>query len=191
MDRERKDGGAAPDGGGAGRARPARDGAQPAGDRVAPQGAGEPQARTAQGESRAPGAADSGRARGMNPAGEDDKGDAGAGGKGPGGTASGDAAPAGTGAAPADADALMDLYYDVSMEGVDLRRFLERLDAGEWGPVAPDVVVDFLRDLEAVILSNIDVKAMEGPHYAGRRMDVIEETQREFEELIARYLNRM
>lgn len=84
----------------------------------------------------------------------------------------------------------MDLYYEVSMEGVDLEQFLQRLDAGEWGPVEPEVVADFLRDLEAVILSNIEVKAMEGPHYAGRRLEVIEETQRQFEELIARYLSR-
>ncbi|HEY8487855.1 MAG TPA: hypothetical protein VIL38_02145, partial [Thermaerobacter sp.] len=101
--------------------------------------------------------------------------------------ADGSAERAGSGAIT-DAEALMDLYYEVSMEGVDLRRFLDRLDAGEWGPVDPQVVVDFLRDLEAVILSNVDVKAMEGPEYAGRRMEVIEETQREFEELVARYL---
>ncbi|ADU51492.1 hypothetical protein Tmar_1379 [Thermaerobacter marianensis DSM 12885] len=100
-------------------------------------------------------------------------------------------APADEGAGITDPDALMDLYYEVSMEGVDLRRFLDRLDAGEWGPVAPEAVVDFLRQLEAVILSNVEVKAMEGPHYAGRRAEVVEETQREFEELVARYLDRL
>ncbi|HEY8551928.1 MAG TPA: hypothetical protein VIL40_00545 [Thermaerobacter sp.] len=99
--------------------------------------------------------------------------------------------PADAGARITDPGALMDLYYEISMEGVDLRRFLDRLDAGEWGPVDPEVVVEFLRQLEAVILSNIEVKATEGPHYAGRRDEVIAETQREFEELITRYLNRM
>lgn len=98
--------------------------------------------------------------------------------------------PAAAGTRIADAGALMDLYYEVSMEGVDLRRFLDRLDAGEWGPVDPEVVVEFLRELQAVILSNIEVKATEGPHYAERRDEVIAETQREFEELIGRYLDR-
>ncbi|HEY8394429.1 MAG TPA: hypothetical protein VIK92_06510 [Thermaerobacter sp.] len=89
-----------------------------------------------------------------------------------------------------DARELLDKYYEVSMEGVDLRRFLDRLDAGEFGKVEPEVVVEFLRELEAVILSNIEIKAQEAPHYAQRREEVIQETQREFDELVARYLRK-
>lgn len=89
-----------------------------------------------------------------------------------------------------DARELLDKYYEVSMEGVDLRRFLDRLDAGEFGEVEPQVVVEFLRELEALILSNIETKAQEAPHYAERREQVIEETQREFDELVARYLRK-
>ena len=90
-----------------------------------------------------------------------------------------------------DAQGLMDKYYEVAMEGVDLKGFLQRLDAGEFGPVEPQAVVDFLRELEAMILSNIEVKAQEAPHYAERRLEVIEETRREFDELVARYLRRL
>ncbi|EKP95737.1 hypothetical protein [Thermaerobacter subterraneus] len=148
---------------------------------AAPRGEGRPQA----GDPGAAGPAGSEAGR----AGSSGRGHAGQ------GADAGATPPAGPGATgpaagPSDPEALMDLYYEVSMEGVDLEQFLQRLDAGEWGPVEPEVVADFLRDLEAVILSNIEVKAMEGPHYAGRRLEVIEETQRQFEELIARYLSR-
>ena len=91
-------------------------------------------------------------------------------------------------AAALDAEALMDRYYEVSMEGVDLKGFLQRLDRGEWGPVDAQAVVDFLRQLQALILANIDVKAQEGPHYAQRLDEVIQEVQREFDQLVARYL---
>lgn len=89
-----------------------------------------------------------------------------------------------------NAQELLDKYYELSMEGVDLRGFLDRLDAGEFGRVEPEAVVEFLRELEAVILSNIEVKAQEAPHYAQRREEVIQETQREFDELVARYLRK-
>lgn len=90
-----------------------------------------------------------------------------------------------------DAEGLMDRYYELSMEGVDLKGFLDRLDQGEFGPVDPQSVVDFLRNLQALILGNIDVKAQEGPHYAQRRQEVVEDVQREFDQLVARYLRRL
>lgn len=66
-----------------------------------------------------------------------------------------------------------------------LDAFVRRLCAGEWGAFPKEDVLDLLHELEGQMLSNIQIKAMEGPRYAEMAADVSERTQKEFEELIA------
>lgn len=82
---------------------------------------------------------------------------------------------------------LWDLYQTVCQEEVrPLEEFVERLLAGEWGPYPKEDIVELLREIEGQMLSNIQVKAMEGPWFAQNADEVAEQTQRQFEALIAR-----
>ena len=80
-----------------------------------------------------------------------------------------------------------ELYQTVCQEEMQpLNDFVDRVLENEWGPYSKDDILDLLREIEGQMLSNIQVKAMEGPRFAGMADEVSEQTQREFETLIAR-----
>ncbi len=82
---------------------------------------------------------------------------------------------------------LWELYQTVCQEEVrPLDEFVDRLLAKEWGPYPKEDIVELLHEIEGQMLSNIQVKAMEGPRFAENAEEVSEQTQREFEGLIAR-----
>ncbi len=82
---------------------------------------------------------------------------------------------------------LWDLYQTVCQEEMrPLGEFVERLLAKEWGPYPKEDILELLREIEGQMLSNIQVKAMEGPRFAEMADEVSEQTQREFEALINR-----
>ena len=82
---------------------------------------------------------------------------------------------------------LWDLYQTVCQEEVrPLGEFMERLLAKEWGPYRKEDILELLREIEGQMLSNIQVKAMEGPRFAEMADEVSEQTQKEFEALINR-----
>ena len=82
---------------------------------------------------------------------------------------------------------LWDLYQTVCQEEVrPLGEFVERLLAKEWGAYPKEDILELLREIEGQMLSNIQVKAMEGPRFAEMADEVSEQTQKEFEALINR-----
>lgn len=82
-------------------------------------------------------------------------------------------------------DQLWGLYQQVCQEEFrPLDEFVRRLVAGEWGAYSKDDVLELLREIEGMMLSNIQVKAQEGPRYAEMADEVSERTQKEFEELM-------
>ncbi len=82
---------------------------------------------------------------------------------------------------------LWELYQTVCQEEVrPLDEFVERLLAKEWGPYPKEDIIDLLREIEGQMLSNIQIKAMEGPWFAENAGEVAEQTQRQFEALVAR-----
>jgi hypothetical protein len=82
---------------------------------------------------------------------------------------------------------LWELYQTVCQEEVrPLDEFLERLLAKEWGPYPKDDILELLREIEGQMLSNIQVKALEGSRFSEMADEVSERTQREFEALVAR-----
>ncbi len=81
---------------------------------------------------------------------------------------------------------LWDLYQTVCQEEFQpLDEFVRRVLAGEWGAFSKDDVIALLREVEGMILSNIQVKAMEGSRFAEMADEASERTQKEFEDLIA------
>jgi len=83
-------------------------------------------------------------------------------------------------------EALWDLYQTLCQEEFrPLTEFLRRLLAGEWGHYSKDEILELLQEIEGMMLSNIQVKAMEGPRFAKAADEVSEHTQKEFEELTA------
>ena len=82
---------------------------------------------------------------------------------------------------------LWELYQTVCQEEVrPLGEFVERLLAKEWGAYPKEDILELLREIEGQMLSNIQVKAMEGPRFAEMADEVSEQTQKEFEALINR-----
>ena len=82
---------------------------------------------------------------------------------------------------------LWELYQTVCQEEVrPLGEFVDRLLAKEWGPYPKEDIIELLREIEGQMLSNIQVKAMEGPWFAENADEVSEQTQHEFEALVAR-----
>jgi len=82
---------------------------------------------------------------------------------------------------------LWELYLAVCQDEVrPLGEFIDRLLAREWGSYPKDDVLELIREIESQVLSNIQVKALEGPRYAEQAEAVSEQTQREFEDLILR-----
>jgi hypothetical protein len=82
---------------------------------------------------------------------------------------------------------LWELYGTVCQdEGRPLGEFIDRLLGGEWGGFSKDDVLELLGELEARVLSNIQIKTTEGPWYAQMAEAVAERTHEEFAELAAR-----
>jgi hypothetical protein len=78
------------------------------------------------------------------------------------------------------------LYETVCQEEFrPLDEFVRRLLAGEWGAYVKEDVLELLHEVEGQMLSNIQIKAMEGPRFAEMADEVSEQTQQEFEALIA------
>lgn len=79
------------------------------------------------------------------------------------------------------------LYEQVCQEEFQpLETFVERLLAHEWGLFPKEDILDLLHEIEGQMLSNIQIKAMEGSRYAEMADEVSERTQQEFEALAAR-----
>jgi hypothetical protein len=72
-------------------------------------------------------------------------------------------------------------------ELISLRDFVMRLKAGEFGAFNRDEVVSFLREIEASILENIGLKAMEDPLLEELSEERMAETTQEIDALIAEW----
>jgi len=84
-------------------------------------------------------------------------------------------------------DRLWELYGTVCQDEYrPLDEFIGRLLGGEWGRFAKDDILALLRELEGRVLSNIQVKAAEGPRYSKMADEVAERIQAEFADLAAR-----
>jgi hypothetical protein len=70
----------------------------------------------------------------------------------------------------------------VEMRGLD--EFVRRVKSGEFGAFAVEDVVAFLREIEANMLGNIQMKATEHYLYAQMADEVSEQTQTMFDKLI-------
>jgi len=80
---------------------------------------------------------------------------------------------------------LWEIYEQLCLvEMVGLEEFVRRLKSGEFGEFPTDEVVGFLREIEANMLQNIEMKTMEHQAYAEMADEVSEQTQRMFDELI-------
>jgi hypothetical protein len=83
-------------------------------------------------------------------------------------------------------DRLWGLYEHWCMEElISLREFVTRLKAGEFGAFKRDDVVGFLREIEASMLENIELKASESPMLEELREERMAETSQQIDELIA------
>jgi hypothetical protein len=70
-------------------------------------------------------------------------------------------------------------------ELISLREFVTRLEAGEFGAFSRDEVVALLREIEANMLENIELKASEEPGLEALKEERIAETSQEIDDLIA------
>lgn len=80
---------------------------------------------------------------------------------------------------------LWEIYEQLCLvEMLGLAELVTRLKSGEFGEFPLEEIVSFLREIEANMLQNIQVKAMEHRSYAELADTVSEETQKMFEDLI-------
>ncbi|MGH2399180.1 MAG: hypothetical protein ACRDFA_02780 [bacterium] len=80
---------------------------------------------------------------------------------------------------------LWEIYEQLCLvEMVSLEEFVRRLKSAEFGEFPTDDVVSFLREIEANMLQNIQVKTTEHQAYAELADEVSEQTQRMFDDLI-------
>lgn len=85
-------------------------------------------------------------------------------------------------------DRLWELYEHWCMEElISLRDFMLRVKAGEFGSFSREDVVGLLRDIEANILENIEIKAMEDPILQTFKDERSDETTQMIEDLIAEW----
>jgi hypothetical protein len=85
-------------------------------------------------------------------------------------------------------DRLWGLYEHWCMEElISLRAFVTRLRAGEFGTFSRDEVVGFLREIEANMLENIELKALEDPMLENLKEERMAEASQEIDELIAEW----
>ena len=80
---------------------------------------------------------------------------------------------------------LWEIYEQLCLvEMQSLEEFVRRLKSSEFGEFPTDEVIGFLREIEANMLQNIQVKTMEHQSYAEMADEVSEQTQRMFDDLI-------
>ena len=85
-------------------------------------------------------------------------------------------------------DRLWGLYEHWCMEElISLRAFVTRLKAGEFGAFSRDDVVGFLREIEANMLENIELKATEDPTLDELKEERLAEASQEIDALIAEW----
>jgi hypothetical protein len=85
-------------------------------------------------------------------------------------------------------DRLWELYEHWCMEElISLRQFVTRLKTGEFGTFSRVDVVGFLREIEANMLENIELKAMEDPALEALKEERLAETSQEIDALIAEW----
>lgn len=85
---------------------------------------------------------------------------------------------------------LFDKFVELSLEGyLPLEEFLERVAAGEFGPVSKEELADFLQNIEQNTLNNIEAKLEENPELAHLRDEKIAETEAKFARLREQYVN--
>jgi hypothetical protein len=85
-------------------------------------------------------------------------------------------------------DRLWALYEHWCMEElISLHEFIRRLKSEEFGPCSRDDVIALLREIEANILENIELKAMEDPTLDALKEERMAETNQEIEWLIAEW----
>jgi hypothetical protein len=85
-------------------------------------------------------------------------------------------------------DRLWELYEHWCMEElISLREFVARLKAGEFGAFSRADVFGFLREIEANMLENIELKAMEDPALEELKEERMAETSHEIDALIAEW----
>ena len=85
-------------------------------------------------------------------------------------------------------DRLWGLYEHWCMEElISLREFVMRLKAGEFGAYCHADVVGFLREIEANMLENIELKALEDPMLENLKEERMAEASQEIDELIAEW----
>jgi len=83
---------------------------------------------------------------------------------------------------------LWELYEHWCMEElISLREFVMRLKAGEFGTFCHADVVGFLREIEANMLENIELKAMEDPMLEELKEQRMAETSQDIDDLIAEW----
>lgn len=76
------------------------------------------------------------------------------------------------------------VYWEAhGFEGLDLEQFLKDVQAGVWGTFTPDEIRDFLYQMEASIIENIETKSAEAPAFAAAKDEIIEKTQQRFARL--------
>jgi hypothetical protein len=85
-------------------------------------------------------------------------------------------------------DRLWELYEHWCMEElISLREFVARLKTGEFGSFSRDDVVGFLQEIEANMLENIELKAMEDPTLEELKEERMAETSQDIDDLIAEW----
>ena len=85
-------------------------------------------------------------------------------------------------------DRLWELYEHWCMEELlSLREFVMRLKVGEFGAFSRDEVVGLLREIEASILENIELKASENPMLEELKEERMVEASQEIDALIAEW----
>jgi hypothetical protein len=85
-------------------------------------------------------------------------------------------------------DRLWELYEHWCMEElISLREFVARLKTGEFGSFSRDDVVGFLQEIEANMLENIELKAMEDPALEELKEERMAETSQDIDDLITEW----
>lgn len=86
---------------------------------------------------------------------------------------------------------LWEIYEQLCLvEQVPLPDFVARLKSGEFGEFPAEDIVGVLRQIEANMLQNIQMKAEEHHAYSEMAETVTEETQKMFEDLIEEVTRR-
>jgi len=91
-----------------------------------------------------------------------------------------------------DVESLAEKYWALFYEEgpIELEEFLQQIKAGKHGDISPKEIDDFLDEMLATMLGNIQVKASESPEYEAMRADVEIQTEQRMARLKAEYGSR-